>query len=85
MLELCGGGLLSDPGLEGLGDVAAARVDGRRRRFGVEAIDDEQVAVGVVERGEGGDADGAIERRDGVGLVVVELVPGDVPAGMVLG
>ena len=85
MLQLSCGGLLADLRLERLGDVAAARVDGRSGRFGVEAVDDKQVAVGVVERGEGGDANGLVERRDGVGLVVVELVPGDVPAGVVFG
>lgn len=85
MLELGGGGLLAEFGLERFGDVAFVGSDLPGGLLGVEAVDDEQVAVGVVERGEGGDADGVVERRDVGGLVVVELVPGDVPAGVVFG
>jgi len=51
---------------------------------GVEAVEDEEVAVGVVHGWEGGYALDVVERGEGVHLVVVEFVPGYVPAGVVL-
>jgi len=56
VLQLGCGGLLTNLRLQRLGDMTAARVNCRGWRFGVEAVDDEQVAVGIVERGESGDA-----------------------------
>src|SRR5258708_31378936 len=49
----------------------------------VEAIEDEEVALGVVHGGKGGDALEVVHGGEGVHLVVVNLVPGDVPAGAV--
>src|SRR5258708_30287171 len=49
----------------------------------VEAIEDEEVAVGVVEGGKGGDGLEVVHGGEGVHVVVVNLVPGDVPAGEV--
>ena len=50
---------------------------------GIEAVEDEEVALGVVECREGGDALEMVHGGEGVHLVVFDLVPGDVPAGMV--
>ena len=84
MDELGGAGLLADPGAEAAGDglavaLAAGGFDGV-----VEAVENEQVAVGVVHSREGGDALDVEERGHGVHFVVIEFVPGGVPAGVVL-
>ena len=86
MFELGGAGLLAKAGLEEAWDGTA--VDGPRRgvrKRGVEAIEDEEVALGVVHGGEGGDALEVVHGGEGVHLVVVNLVPGDVPAGAISG
>ena len=54
-----------------------------RRGRGIETVDDEQIAFGVVECREGCNALEVIERGKRVHLVIVDLVPGDVPAGAV--
>ena len=84
MFELDGAGLLAEGGLEEAGDdgfAVAAR--GRAGGGGVEAVEDEEVALGIVHGGEGGDALKMIRGGEGVHLVVVDLVPGNVPAWMV--
>ncbi len=84
MFELGGAGLLAEAGLEQAGDdgfAVAAR--GCAGGGGVEAVEDEEVALGVVQGGEGGDALEMVHGGEGVHLVVVNLVPGDVPAGVV--
>jgi len=84
VLELGGAGLLAEAGSKHAGDegfAVAARWsagDG-----GIEAVEDEEVALGIVECGEGGDALEMVHGGKGVHLVVFNLVPGDVPAGMV--
>jgi hypothetical protein len=49
----------------------------------IETVEDEQVAFGVVKRREGCDALKVIEGGEGVHLFVFDLVPGDVPAGVI--
>ena len=57
MLELDGAGLLTEVGLEESGDVGLAMAAWGSAGDGwVEAVEDEEVAVGVVHGGEGGDA-----------------------------
>ena len=82
MDELGGAGLLSEAGLEQAGDDGfAVATRGLAGGGGVEAIEDEEVALGVVHSGEGGYALEVVSGGEGVHLVVVDLVPGDVPAG----
>ena len=50
---------------------------------GVETVEDEEIALGVVEGWKGGDALEVIAGRKDVHFVVFDLVPGDVPAGMI--
>ena len=85
MNELGGAGLLAEAGLEKAGDdgfaVAAARNfagDGW-----VETVENQEVALGIIESGKGGDPLQVVHGGEGFHLVVVDLVPGDVPAGMV--
>src|ERR1700733_2825533 len=54
------------------------RGDGR-----IQAVEDEEVALGVVEGGERGNAPEMVEGGEGFHLVVFDVVPGDVPAGAV--
>ena len=57
--------------------------DGLAGSGGVEAVEDEEVALGIVEGGKGRDALEMVHGGEGVHFVVFDLVPGDVPAGMV--
>lgn len=84
VLELRLAGLLAEAGLEELRDGAVV-VEAVRRGSGgwVEAVEDEQVTFGVVHGGEGGDTLEVIEGGECVHLVVLDLIPGDVPAGVV--
>src|SRR5580658_215118 len=50
---------------------------------GVETVEDEEVALGIVQSGESGDALEMIHGSEGVHLVVFDVVPGDIPAGAV--
>ena len=52
-------------------------------RGGVESVKDKEVAFGIVHRGKGGDATEMIEGGESVHLIVVDLIPGDVPARLV--
>src|SRR6202034_2653079 len=55
------------------------------RRFrGVEAVEDQQVAVGVTHRRKRRDAFDAVERSERIHLVVVEFVPCRIPAWAIL-
>src|SRR6266550_3186727 len=84
MDELGGSGLLAEAGLKQAGDDGfAVATRGLAGGGGVEAIEDEEVALGVVHSGEGGDALKMVGGGQGVHLVVVYLVPGDVPPGLV--
>ena len=56
---------------------------GRGGGCGVEAIEDEEVAIGVVHGGEGSDSLEVVAGGEGFHLVVFDLVPGHVPAGTV--
>jgi hypothetical protein len=49
----------------------------------IETVKDEEIAFGVIEGGKGGDALKVIHRGEGVHLVVLDLVPGDIPAGTI--
>ena len=84
VFELDGAGLLTEAGLKEAGDgPAVVWTVGSVGRGGVEAVEDEEVALGVVHGGEGGDTAEMIEGGQGVHFIVVDLVPGDVPAGLV--
>lgn len=84
MFEMGGAGWLAKGGSEHVGNggftVAAW---GCARGGGVETVEDKEVALGVVECGEGGDALEMVHGGEGVHLVVFDLVPDDVPAGAV--
>ena len=76
--------LLAEAGPEQTGDVAFAMAARRfARSGGVKTIEDQEVALGVIEGGEGSDALKVVHGGEGVHLVVFDLVPGDVPAGAV--
>ena len=85
MFELRGAGGLAEVGLEEAGDggFAAVVLWGCAGGGGIEAIEDEEVALGVVECGEGGYSLKMVKGSEGVHLVVVNLVPGNVPAGAI--
>jgi hypothetical protein len=84
MLELDRAGLLAEAGLEQVGDDGFAMATGGRARGGwVEAVEDEEVAFGVVHGGERGDALEVVHGSESIHLVVVHLIPGDVPTGVV--
>src|SRR5438874_2014827 len=84
VFEAGGTGQLVEAGLEKVRDGAFSATD---RGFGggrrVETIEDEEIALGVVHGGESGDALELIEGGEGVHFVVVDLIPGDVPAGAI--
>lgn len=82
--KLRGAGLLTDLGAEGPGSRLAAARMGGGDNGGIQTIKDHEVAIGVVHGRKSGDALDVKERREHVHLVVVDLVPGDVPAGPVL-
>ena len=77
------GGLAEAGSYEVGGGFAAEALRGFAGDGGIEAIEDEEVALGVIEGGEGGYSLEMVEGREGVHLVVIDLVPGDVPAGTV--
>ena len=84
VFELGGPGLLAEGGADEAGMGGSAM----RERWeggcgGIESIEDEEVSLGVVERGKGGDSLEMVRRAEGVHLVVFDLVPRDVPAGVV--
>jgi len=76
-------GLLAEGGSEQVRDGFAALARGSGGGGGVEAVEDEEIALRVVECWEGGDALEVIHGSENVHLVVFHLVPGDVPAGAV--
>src|ERR1700679_952169 len=84
VFELGLAGLLAETGL---GKMREQRLPAALRRCGggggVEAIEDEQVALGVVEGRESSDSLEMVDGGEGVHFVVLDLVPGDVPAGTV--
>lgn len=76
--------MLAETRAEQAGDDGfAVEARGRAGGGGIETIEDKEVALGIVECGEGGDALEMVHGGEGVHLVVVDLVPGDIPAGMV--
>jgi len=84
VFELGRAGLLAEAGPEQAGDDGfAVTARGFAGSGGVKTIEDQEVALGVVEGGEGGDALKMVHGGEGVHLVVFDLVPGDVPAGAV--
>ena len=84
MLQLNGARRLAEARSYEVGDgFAVAALRGCAGDGGVEAIEDEEVAFGVVQGRKGSDALEMIQRGEGVHLVVVDLVPGNVPAGVI--
>lgn len=88
MLQPGDAGLLAEAGLEEMreemrNDEFAAVARGRGGSSRVETVEDEEVAFRVVHGRKFGDALQAVQRREGVHLVVFDMVPGDVPAGAV--
>jgi hypothetical protein len=84
VFELLGAGLLSKVRLQKVGNGGFAT--GARGWAGggwVQAIEDEEIALGIVECGKGGYTLEMIERGEGVHFVVVDLVPGDIPARVI--
>jgi hypothetical protein len=73
--------MLTEAGLEQVRDEGFAVAARRGVRSGwIEAVEDEQVAFGVVECREFGNALEMIEGSERVHFVVFNLVPGDIPA-----
>ena len=84
VFELGGAGLGAEGGLEQVGlDWFAAVARGRGGGCGVQAIEDEEVALGVVHGWKGGDALEVVDGGESFHLVVFNVIPGDVPAGVV--
>src|SRR5271163_4790846 len=84
VFDLQGAGLLAEVRLQKVGDDGfAAGVRGCDGGGRVEAIEDKEIAVGIVKCGEGGYSLEMIKRGESVHFVVVDLVPGDVPAGAI--
>jgi hypothetical protein len=82
--ELSWAGLLAEAGSEHAREEGfAAWMRGLARGGGVEAVEDEEIALGVVEGRESGDALQVVRGGEGVHLVVFDLIPGDVPAGAI--
>ena len=85
MLQLRRAGLLADAGAQAAWDDLVVRVGvGARGVRGVKAVENQFVAVGIVHGWKSCYAFQVVKRRHGVHLVVVDLVPGEVPAGAVL-
>ncbi len=64
----------------GFAAVALGRGAGRGR---IETVEDEEVALRVVKGREGGYSLEMVERSEGVHLVVIDLIPGNVPARVI--
>src|SRR5271163_3693858 len=81
MFELAGAGLLPEPGLQQTRRNGPAVSLLHRSGVGaVQAVKDQQIALGIVHRGKGSNAMEMVVRRKRLHLVVLHLVPCDIPA-----
>src|ERR1700754_3102922 len=84
MLQLKSAGLLAKARLKQPGNGRPALMAWRRlTRSRVEAVKNKQVTLRIVHSGKCRDTLEVIQRRERVHLVVINLVPGDIPAGPV--
>ena len=81
--ELFDAGLLAERGAEAAGDWLFVVRVWRLGACGIQLIENQQIAVGIVHRREFGDSFERVLKVHGVHLVVFELIPGDVPARIV--
>src|ERR1700677_4305360 len=84
MRQLDWAGLLPEGSSEQVGDDGfAVRARWCAGDGGIEAVEDEEVALGVVECGKGSVPLEVVHGGEGIHLVIFDLVPGDIPAGAV--
>lgn len=81
---LCGSGLPIEVGAHEVGTGGFSVPDrGRGGHCGIKSVEDEEIALGIVERRESRDALEVVLGSKGIHFFVFNLVPGDVPAGVV--